>query len=627
MKKSTILFFLFLSCMAYSQPQMPTYRQVMTEFFSTYEYERDYEKDIQFAKKKDGWYIQLINRYKEDEIIQNVLFWSNKEGKFIPQDEIYEKKSSGESTDDAIYRYTSATNGDFESYNYQRCVYYGYEGWDVDLINDFKDATTRPDTLLEGLARAYAFHAERYLWYGFGGKPYDNDSLKKILGKIELPTKNRLNGFISNVEAGVVLYKELFDRNPAYRMRVGNAKIKFQNEQFHIFQQLMIAGYDKESLAYLQKIEPDSLFKQIGYNYLNACAPNSILITFGDNDTYPLWYVQAIEKFREDVTVINYSLLGFAPYVDMLKRKQLLKFSAPRNFYSSRDFDYSFYRQPEPSKTQNLTIQQLLDIIHTKKYPERAYDNELIPSYPEKNITWKFDPVQLTKIQPQPGLAESIDIELSSYLTSSDLMVLDITLNNYYSRPVYFTSPTTILNKEYLQKEGILFRFLPVAENKQRITDELYINKSIAYISKFYKPLFSRTIGKEVFYAESLDGSHTDLFARIISWHLDNNKEMIAKNWAVKYLASFGKLPIPPDYSNIAMAELLLQVALKKEAKLMMEEYATHFYTYYKNPSPLEIYTSKEGTIQLFESMLKTITEYNLDSELIKTLIKELRGE
>jgi hypothetical protein len=215
-------------------------------------------------------------------------------------------------------------------------------------------------------------------------------------------------------------------------------------------------------------------------NYLNSCAPNAILFTHGDNDTFPLWYAQEVEGVRTDVRVIVLSYFNIDWYIDQMKRR--VNESAPIPIHmasekyrgSTRDFLPIYDRGIK----QYIPINQVMDFITSEDEGNKIKlsDGKMHNYMPTRKISIPVDKeLVLRNGTVSASLASRIEPQLlwdvtGGYISKSSMMIMDILANNNWERPIYFgaTGGTeAYLNLQpYLQQEGYAYRLVPV-KNKQ----------------------------------------------------------------------------------------------------------------------------------------------------------------
>jgi hypothetical protein len=615
-----------LSGSLWGQNSMPVYLDVVKEFFSNYSHEREEPNDrIFFARKKDGWYVDIADISKNDSIKGEQLFWNSK-GKKYTRLTGFGKGLSNEKVEEKIDSSLTSSDPPF-LYGYQRCRYFGYAGWDKDMIRDFGGTTLANDTLLEGLARAYGAYAEKFLWNGVGYGTFNSDTLVRKLGRLEIPGPTRVDSFMYYINKGIDCYRRLAKINPGFKVLVGNIPMKILNEQMHQYLQLSISGYMDKLKKIIDELPAnDTIYQQIGYAYLNACPLNSILITYGDNDTYPLWYVQEKKGFRKDVTVLNYSLLGVAPYINMLKRNNKVQFSSTAAFYGKERFDYFPYDESGPPNITNTSLPAFIKDLQKIKHSYISGPDTL-PAYQVKTIDLTIDLLKLKKICNQNNLLPKISIELTDYILLNDFMILDILNSNLDSRPICFTSTESFLPKGFMQREGLIYRFLPLNEKLKDVNAKTEISKTEAYLLKNNKPILAAYYDREKYYEDALFGKHSDLFATIITYYNENNKPDKSNEWASRYLASFDPISIRYSLSDIVMAEALLKTSFQKQAVSLLENIATNLVAGYKNHDLFPLIYKKDTCKQYLEFIKSILSAKNQSSDVLEKLIEEFNKE
>lgn len=249
------------------------------------------------------------------------------------------------------------------------------------------------------------------------------------------------------------------------------------------------------------------LARDIAKAYLDSCEPDAILFTNGDNDTFPLWYVQEIEGYRTDVRIINLSLLNTDWYIDQAKRAAYDAAPVPFSFehdqyrQGTRDVVY-FQERPGAQFKGRWKVEDLIKWIKsddpsTKFTPPNA---KTLDIFPKKQVRISIDKEKVLAenvvgLEDSAKIVDYIDWNLkTNALSKRDLMVIDLIANNDWTRPIYFSVTVGNSSKsyfwldEYFQLEGLAYRFVPIKNKRKQQT----IDFGIVNADKMYENMMNR---------------------------------------------------------------------------------------------------------------------------------------
>ncbi|MFZ4425958.1 MAG: protein O-mannosyl-transferase family [Saprospiraceae bacterium] len=324
-------------------------------------------------------------------------------------------------------------------------------------------------------------------------------------------------------------------------------------------------------------------------NFLESCAPNAILFTYGDNDTYPLWYAQEVEGIRTDVRVVNLSLIAVDWYIDLLRRKvndsPALKLSISSDAMRGSKRNQVLY--PKLGEDREMSLQQFLKFIG-EDHPLPLQSGEFTESYmPTQSVYLPVDRAAAQRaglIGPADSVVvDRIPINLAGkdFLQKDDIAVLDIIASNLWERPIYFsvtTRPEKFFGLDnYMQLEGLGLRIVPVQSPSDQsfgligsgrvATDIFYKN----VMEKFRWGNFDK---KETFvdnsYMPSLQSMQLGM-RRAAGEILRSGQKEKAVALTDKYFEVFPDMNFPYDYRAYYMLDVYMDADAYNKAKPIME--------------------------------------------------------
>ncbi len=231
--------------------------------------------------------------------------------------------------------------------------------------------------------------------------------------------------------------------------------------------------------------------------YLDSCLPDALIFTIGDNDTFPLWYLQEVEGYRTDVRVVCTSLLATDWYMDDMKKEAWKSNPVPSTLthdkYTYGTRDALWYADKERVSQRTGGKSSLPDTLDLKDWMQWVASDKEITQEQMRNEHWehtfptKFIRIPVDKeavlkngVVPQKDADQIVDeivIEINSSLVYKNRMfMLDIINANNWERPIYFSGGAFgdddyIWMKDYLQLDGCAFRLLPIKSEPENPRD------------------------------------------------------------------------------------------------------------------------------------------------------------
>lgn len=249
------------------------------------------------------------------------------------------------------------------------------------------------------------------------------------------------------------------------------------------------------------------------YNILQTCEQDAIIFTNGDNDTFPLWFLQYVYNIRTDVRIVNLSLLNTDWYIKQLRDEE------PRIPIKLSDAQIESLRPQEWPQPRKRAVPVDREIIIREL--EKGADNsgltpEDIPENPRFNYT----------------VAHSKTFSGRPVILVQDLMIAHILETNRFRQPIYFAvtvAGSNMLglggnkdNPNYLRMDGLAFRIMPYPGPSD------FISHKALQENLFEKFQYRNLNNPDVFYNRNIMGllqNYRSAFVRLANYYQKTNQQ------------------------------------------------------------------------------------------------------
>jgi hypothetical protein len=338
----------------------------------------------------------------------------------------------------------------------------------------------------------------------------------------------------------------------------------------------------------------------MAYNYLMSCPKNAILFTYGDNDTYPVWYDQEVENIRPDVRVINLSLFPSDWAIHQHQTIWMNQSPPPpitMNYDKYKDGVRDVVRFNDAKIPDSVELKEVFDFVTSDdarakvEYQDGSTENYL----PTKNFKLKVNKAEVLSnhvITPdqQNRLADTMEWKYpGNYLTKGNLAMMDIVAHNDWKRPICFTmgmpDGEMLGMKPYMYKEGFIYHLIPFAPNESETANQ--IDKTNTMV--MYNNMMTKYKWGNMKNARYLDEQSTGLFYYMIMLNFINLSQNLQQEghpeMALKTLHRFDDVmpDISPDMHTESTKYYLIDSAYHLKDIQLGNKYINHVAAYVKD--------------------------------------------